>query len=165
MINGATGPRRYTNHVPIGIAGAAIGLLVVGVPLVARYLRRILRGDHMLQLSLFASLVYIVSLWGRNYNDFLHLGEMVAINGRYFQPVLLIIILLFIAAYQHAFRLMPGAKLAIFFIATLGFLSGGGVIGFMHYSDLNWYFENKQWLISLNDFGRKLVAPLFLFTR
>lgn len=163
VINGASGPKRYSNYVPLGIAGMAVAILVVGVPLVGRYGRRVVRGDPMLQLALFATALYVVALWGRNYNDFLHLGQMVAINGRYFQPVLPVIILLFVASYQHAFRLMPGVKLIIFAVALLGFLSGGGITGFIHYSDANWYFEGKQWLISLNSLARKIVAPLFLW--
>jgi hypothetical protein len=163
VINGASGPKRYTNAVPMGIAVAAILLIVSGLVLTMRYGRRIIQGDVALQLCLLASLVYLAALWGRNYNDFLHLGAMVAINGRYLQPVLLPIILLVIASFQWAFRLMPEVKLTIFTLAIIGFLSGGGITGFIHYSDVDWFFEDKAWMSQLNTLAQKFVAPLFLF--
>lgn len=162
-INGATGPKRYNNSVPNGMAGTAILLTVAGVVLLLRYGKRIVSGDSALQLILFCSVVYLVALWGRNYNDFLHLGQMVAINGRYLQPVLIPFTVLVIATYQWAFRLMPAVKLVILAVSLLGFLSGGGIIAFIHYSDADWYFEGKPWMISINQTLRKLVAPLFLW--
>ncbi len=162
-INGATGPSRYNNSVPNGMAGTAILLTVVGVVLLLRYGMRIISGDNALQFILFSAVVYLAALWGRNYNDFLHLGQMVAINGRYLQPVLIPLILLVIAGYQRAFRLMPAVKLAILMIAFLGFLSGGGIIAFIHYSDEGWYFEGMPWMVSVHETLRKMVAPLFLW--
>lgn len=162
-INGATGPKRYNNSVANGIAGTTIVLIVGSLPLLIRYGRRMLRGDKALQLVLFSGLIYLAALWGRNYNDFLHLGQMVAINGRYLQPVLISLILIAIASYQWAFRLMPAVKLGILAVALLGYLSGGGIIGFIHYSDVDWYFEGKPWMASVSDWLRKLVAPFFLW--
>lgn len=163
VINGASGPSRYHNSLPVGIAGTAVLLLCVGIPLLARHGHRILRGDPMLQLGMVITLIYVVSLWGRNFNDFLHLGQMVAINGRYFQPVLIFLILMFVAAFQHAFRFVPAIKLLVFVATMIGFASGGGIIAFLHYSDPNWYFEAKPWLVSWNEVFHKLVSPLFLF--
>jgi hypothetical protein len=88
---------------------------------------------------------------------------MVAINGRYLHPILLPFILLLIAGYQHAFRLMPGVKLVILLLAIALFSVGGGITGFIHYSDADWYFEGQVFLVKLNDFGRRITAPLFLW--
>jgi len=162
-INGATGPKRYTNAVPIGAAGVTIFLIIAGVVFTARFFRRIIRHDQLLQWCLFACFVYIAAQWGRNYNDFLHLKEMVAINGRYLHPVLPPIILLVIASYQWQFRAAPMAKFTIFCIAAMGFLSGGGIIGFIHYSDADWFFQSKTWIVPINAWLQKLTAPLFLF--
>lgn len=163
VINGATGPKRYTNMVPMGIATTAALLIVVGVVLTLRFIPKILAKDSVLQLTLLACLVYIVALWGRNFNDFRNLGEMVAINGRYFQPVLLPLILLVVASYQRALVRHPKIKLAILLISFVGFLSGGGITAFIHYSDVDWYFAGKTWIDSLNANARRLVAPLFLW--
>lgn len=163
VINGATGPKRYTNMVPIPISVAAIALSICGLPLVIRFGRRIVKDDPVLLLMLFTSALYLVALWGRNYNDFINLGQMVAINGRYFQPVLLPIILLWIAAYQRAFRLMPEVKLVILLASLALFSVGGGITGFVHYSDPDWYFEGRQFINQINQFARKLVSPLFLW--
>ncbi len=163
VINGATGPKRYTNMVPLGIAGTAALLMVVGVVLTARFASRILAKDRVLQLTLLASLVYVAALWGRNFNDFRNLGEMVAINGRYFQPILFPLILFVVASYQRALFKNPQAKFWLFIISMLGFMSGGGIIGFIHYSDVDWYFAGQAWIESMNAAARRLVAPLFLW--
>ena len=162
-INGATGPKRYTNHVAMPIAIAAAVLSVCGAVIILRYSRRILAHDPVFVMILFAGMVYVVSLWGRNFNDYLNLGQMVAINGRYLHPILLPFILLLIAGYQHAFRLMPGVKLVILLLAIALFSVGGGITGFIHYSDADWYFEGQVFLVKLNDFGRRITAPLFLW--
>lgn len=162
-INGATGPKRYVNMVAIPLAASAAILSVAGFILTARYFKRIVRGDQALGLLLFVSLIYLMALIGRNYNDYLHLGQMVAINGRYLHPILLPIILMVIAGYQHALYKFPAIKLTILMSSLLLFSVGGGITGFVHYSDPDWYFEGQSFVVALNEFGRRLVAPLFLW--
>lgn len=162
-INGASGTKRYQNHTALGITTAAAALAITGGLLFLRYGRRILQSDPALVFTTFVSLFYIGSVWARNYNDFLNLGQMLAINGRYMQPLLLPIILVLIASYQWALRTMPNVKLGILLISFLLFLSGGGITGFIHYSDTDWYFTGNQLLLQSNDFAKKIIAPLFLW--
>ena len=162
-INGASGEKRYQNHMAMGITTAASILAIVGAVLLLRYGKRILSNDPAFVCMLFVSLFYIATVWARNYNDYLHLGQMLAINGRYLQPMLLPIVLLLIASYQWAFRTMPGVKLGILFVSFALFLSGGGIIGFVHYSDADWYFEKNLFILQLHEFAKKIVAPLFLW--
>lgn len=162
-INGATGKKLYENHTAPMITGAAGLLALSGTVLFLRYGRRILRNDPAFIFMLFTAAVYFIAVWGRNYNDYLHLGQMVAVNGRYLQPLLLPVILVLIASFQWAFRLMPGVKLVIFGLSSILFLSGGGISGFIHYSDTNWYFVNRPNVLWLNEIGKRLVAPFFLW--
>jgi hypothetical protein len=162
-INGASGAKRYQNHTALGITTAAAVLAIIGGLLFLRYGRRIFGSDPALVFIVFVSLFYIGSVWARNYNDFLNLGKMLAINGRYMQPLLLPVIFVLIASYQWALRTKPNVKLAILLVSFLLFLSGGGIIGFIHYSDTDWYITGNQLMLSINDFARKIVAPLFLW--
>lgn len=165
VINGATGPKRYTNMVPIGAAGAAVVSMIAAVYFTLRYGRRAMRSDTALQLLLLVAAAYCLALWARNYNDYLHLGEMVAINGRYFQPILPILILFVIACYQHGLARFPALKLVLFSGLLLGFSSGGGIVGFWHYSDVDWYFESRAWIVHVNEIAKRLTDPLFLWIR
>jgi len=162
-INGASGESRYQNHMAMGITSAASMLAIVGGLLLLIYGRRILSTDPAFVCMLFISVFYIAIVWSRNYNDYLNLGQMLAINGRYLQPLLLPIILVMIASYQWALRKYPGLKLGLFTVAVLLFLSGGGITGFIHYSNANWYFENQPLIRGLNESAKKLVAPFFLW--
>jgi hypothetical protein len=111
-INGASGPKRYQNHTALGVTSSAAVLAIIGGLLFLRFGRRILRFDPAFRVIIFVSLFYIGSVWARNYNDYLNLGQMLAINGRYMQPLLLPIILVLIASYQWALKSMPNIKLA-----------------------------------------------------
>ncbi len=162
-INGATGPKLYTNHTPLGVTIAAAVAAIGGLVLSVRYGKRIIKKDPALRLMLWVSLWYIVALWGRNYHDLLQLGQMVAINGRYFYPILPPIILLFVAAYQRQFRKMPAVKLATLAITFVFFLSGGGITAFIHYSDVDWYWANEKLPTKLNNAAKPFVAPFFLW--
>jgi hypothetical protein len=54
-------------------------------------------------------------------------------------------------------------KLSLLAAALLLFLSGGGVTAFVHYSDTNWYWLHQDFVLRLNEFGKKIVAPFFLW--
>lgn len=162
-INGATGPELYTNDTAPVVTAVAGLLTISGLVLFVRFGRRMLSKDYALRLMLFVVVVYSASVWGRNYSDYLHLGQMVAINGRYLQPLLMPVILVLIASFQWAFRLMPAVKLGILAASFILFLSGGGSTSFIHYSDMNWYFEKHDIITHMNDFAKKLVAPFFLW--
>ncbi len=162
-INGESGPGRYDNHTAPVITITAGVLAGFGALLLLWYGRRILHGDQAFVFMLFVALIYFATVMGRNYSDFLHLGQMLAINGRYLQPLLLPVILVLIASYQWAFAKMPAVKLGILAGSFLLFLSGGGITGFIHYSDTNWYFENQPFILQLNNFAKKLIAPFFLW--
>jgi Ca2+/Na+ antiporter len=162
-INGATGPKKYENHTALGITIAAATLAIIGALLLVRYGKPILRSDHAFVAILFVVFIYFASVWGRNYNDFLHLGQPLAVNGRYLQPLLPPFILLLIAAYQRALYKRPNMKLALLIVSFVLFLSGGGITGFIYYSDADWYPAGNVLINEVQLFARKIVAPLFLW--
>lgn len=162
-INGASGPKRYENHTALGVTITAATLVIVGALLLIRFGRQILKSDYAFIAILFVSLFYFASVWGRNYNDYLHLGQPLAINGRYLLPLLPPIILLLIAAYQRLLFRRPNFKLTLLFISFVLFLSGGGITGYIYYSDADWYVIGNQAVLNLQSVARKFVAPLFLW--
>lgn len=52
------------------------------------FIRRLLRTHPQLIITTTIALVYLLVLWARNFNDYRHLGEAVAVQGRYIMPVL-----------------------------------------------------------------------------
>lgn len=162
-INGSTGPKLYSNNTAPVVTITAAFLGVIGLILFIKYARRIIKGEPMLTFLLFVSLIYVVSVWGRNYHDYLQLGQNVAINGRYLHPVLPIVILAFIAAYQRQLYRAPIIKATLFIGSLLLFMSGGGITGFIHYSSVDWYPEGNQFVNEANQSLKKIVAPLFIW--
>lgn len=162
-INGATGPKKYENHTAIGVTATAAVMALFGGLLFCRFGKRILSSDSALTTIIFISLFYFMCVWGRNFNDYLHLGQLLAINGRYLQPLLLPVILVLITSYQWAFRNNPKVKLGLIVISFLLCLSGGGITGFIHYSNSDWYFQNNLYMTHLNSIAKKIITPLFLW--
>lgn len=162
-INGSTGPLLYTNHTApvVTITAAVLGFL--GLLLSAKYIRLILRKDYVLVFLLFNVLIYTISVWGRNYHDYLQLGQNVAINGRYLQPILLPVMILMIAGFQRQLYYNLGLKISVLVLSSLLFLSGGGITGYIHYSTIDWFWEGRQFYQNTNIVLKRLVAPFFLW--
>jgi Na+/H+ antiporter NhaD/arsenite permease-like protein len=125
---------------------------------------RILRGDSVLTLLLFVSLVYVASVWGRNYHDWLNLKQAVAINGRYLLPVLPFIFLLLGGSYQLFLRGRTKAKALLGSIAFLLFMQGGGITSFMYYSRDSWYWDGNTQIRTMNHAAKRVVSPFFITT-
>ncbi|HSX44679.1 MAG TPA: hypothetical protein VLF39_01005 [Candidatus Saccharimonadales bacterium] len=161
-INGHGQTADNTNYLAPIMAGMAILIIVFGVYLLIKHGREILAKDPILNLILFVSIVYIMSLWGRNYHDYLNLGRMVAINGRYLVPVILPFYILLAQAYQRHLAGQVKAKAILLLAACLAFSQGGGVISFMYYSNPDWYWPHDQFVNQINSDAKRLVKPLFV---
>ncbi len=142
----------------ITVTAAVIG--IAGILIFARYSRIILRRNSYLGLLLFAALVYGATLWLQNYADFLHVGQIVAINGRYILPILPPILLANALGYAELFKChtiwrdsLLGVSLALFVIG------GGGALTFIIRSEPNWYWPN-QTVIDANQFVQRTVGKL-----
>ncbi|MCA9344531.1 hypothetical protein KC946_01720 [Candidatus Saccharibacteria bacterium] len=162
-INGSTGPKLYSNNTAPVVTATAAVIGLVGLILFLKYIRKIIKDEPMLSFMLFVTAIYVISVWGRNYHDFLQLGQNVAINGRYLQPILPIVILAFMAGYQRQLFRAPIIKLSLLSVSFILFLSGGGITGLIHYSSADWYWEGNSFVINANEYLKRIVAPLFVW--
>ncbi len=162
VINGHAPVNNYQNFVAplLGITVILVGAF--GSVLACIYGRKILKADPVLRLILFVSLVYVASLWGRNYHDYLHLGQAVAINGRYLIPILPFFFVFIAQAYKRLLVVRVKAKAVLLGITFLLFLQGGGASSFIYYSSDAWYWPNNRQIQVLNHAAKKVITPLFL---
>jgi hypothetical protein len=144
----------------MSVTAAIVGLC--GIILAFRYGKRILRTDPVLLFLVFVSLVYVASVWGRNYHDYLHLGQVVAVNGRYLIPILPFIFIVVARAYQEFWGNRKLWQLGFLVLSLLLFAEGGGIIGFIHYSNANWYWPSTPFVQQLNTRAKQIVNPFFL---
>jgi hypothetical protein len=81
-------------------------------------------------------------LWAWNYQDFLHLGSAVALNGRYLFPVMPPLLLVIGLAYRELSGRHQARKALLFAAVVVLFLQGGGVLTFIDASNNNRYWAN-----------------------
>jgi len=160
-INGPGPVANFDNEPPLPlITLAAITVFVFGIYLFIRYGRRLLRGDPGMVFLLFVGLIYLVALIGRNYHDYVQLGHLVAINGRYLVLIILPILVLMGQAYKMFLpKQWQGALLAVVFLL---FLQGGGFLSFIYDSNNDWYRHDSQTILNINQHAHKLVRPFIL---
>jgi len=88
------------NPLPVVFVTALV-IFAGGVVLIIRYHRALFHGYKYLGLLLFVSFMYGLALFLRNYQDYVHLGAKVAINGRYLFPIILPLMILVALAYRQ----------------------------------------------------------------
>jgi hypothetical protein len=133
-------------------------VVVGGIGLMlAAFWYRALRHRYALDMLLAVASIYVALLWLQNYLDFLHLGQAVALQGRYLMPVLPLILLIVGLAYAQTFRRFNWAKLVLaagcLFILLF---QGGGAVTFIVRSDERWYWRN-QTVIRINQNVQKIL--------
>jgi hypothetical protein len=158
VINGSSGPDHYANYIaPIMAGVAAIGG-IIGLGLFARHGRRLLSHDRVLAILLIIMIWYIMALWGRNYHDYIQLGRMVAVNGRYFVMVILPFYLSAGLGWQQYLASKTQRFKAVLLSATIVlFLQGGGIISFLAYSNGYWYWIDSPIVLRGNQQAHNLV--------
>jgi len=160
VINSATGPAVYQNFIAPIMAGVAVLGGAIGLLLFAKHGRRNLDRDRVLVVIMFITLVYVAALWGRNYHDYIQLGAMVAINGRYLVLIILPFYLAAIIGWQQWLADRTHLKIAVFLVAILLFLQGGGIVSYIAYSNQHWYWPDSKWVQSTNKHLQQVVKPL-----
>lgn len=155
------GPPQHTNYPPAPLPSAtAVVILIFGTLALVFYGWRALKGRPFLVFILLATIIYTGVLWAENYSQFTETGRPVAINGRYFIPLLLPMAAVFGRVLAEAFKpLGRGAKTWLAAAAILLFLQGGGVFSFILRSDEAWYWPNQA-VISANETAQKILDPL-----
>ena len=115
--------------------------------------KRMMRADSVLPILFVISLVYVLSLWARNYHDYLQLGATIAIGGRYLLPVLACLYVLLVRGVQYAIQSRPRKTQPIITIG-LGFLI---IVSFIYYGGFMQYVTHITpkygKLSATNDFG------------
>jgi len=121
----------------------AVLVLVAGIVCLVRYRRQIFKGNPARMLLAGLILVYGSTLWLQNYSDYLHLGQPVALQGRYLIPILAPLYLLLGVAIAWAMRNHKQTQVIMAAVAVILFLQGGGIVTFLVRSDNSWYITNS----------------------
>ena len=146
------------NPLPI-IFYTALVVFLLGVALIARFNRALFKGHPFLGGLVFVSLFYCLSLWLINYQDYVRLGEKVAINGRYLFVIILPLMLLVAVAYNKLLSGKVSLKIGLFGLVLVLFLQGGGALSYITSSKAGWYWPNGT-IIDANEGAQTLVKPL-----
>ncbi|HET7060340.1 MAG TPA: hypothetical protein VFH99_03445 [Candidatus Saccharimonadales bacterium] len=161
--SGGASPQAYylsVNPLPV-IFVAALAVFLVGIALFVIYHRTIFRRYRYIGFLLFICIFYGVLLWLRNYADFVHVGQKIAINGRYLFPIALPAMLLVALAYRQAFAQKHHLKLGLIIVLFLLFLQGGGALTYIAVSNQHWYWQNRT-VIGMNHSAQRIVRPFIV---
>jgi hypothetical protein len=131
-----------------------------GIVAMWRCRRELFRGDPALAMLLFVAFAYVVALIGRNYHDYLQLGHLVAINGRYLVLIILPILVAMGMAYQKT--LTRHWQYGLLAVGLLLFLQGGGALTFIHESTKNWYWPHDEFANRINRDAQHVVNPFIV---
>lgn len=134
----------------------------IGVILAVLWHRK-LRQHYVIDLMILITIVYVGALWLQGYMDFVHLGQAVAMQGRYLMPVLPFVCILAGLAFA---KLLTGhtARMALA-TACIGILlfQGGGATVFILRSDEQWYWQNNA-VIRVNKTAKDILRRIVIDT-
>jgi len=110
-----------------------VSLSVVAVFYTLANIRKIYRENKVFVSVLFIAFLYLFFLWIDNYKDYLHLGQPLAIQGRYVVPVLIYIYALFGLSLSHGLKNIKRStglyiKTVVAATAVFGFVYFGGYV-------------------------------------
>lgn len=159
-VNGPGTTANYAVHNQLPIISITSGVVIIlGILLFIKYFKKLLKNNSVLDFTLLVIAFYMVALWGRNYHDYLHLKQLVAINGRYLIPVLPIITLSLALSYQKLLVHKSKLKASLLVIVFILFLEGGGIITYIYGSNNDWYWPNNKTAQNLNASAQKIIKP------
>ncbi len=152
------GPPLYVNYPPAPLPSAtAIPILVAGLLSLFFFTRKIFSGRPFLVFLLLTTILYAVALWSFNtYPQYVETGQPVAINGRYFIPLLLPMVAVFGRGLGIALR-RQSVKVVFASAAIVLFLQGGGVSSFILRSDESWYWDSRA-VVEVNEAARDVLS-------
>lgn len=135
---------------------------LVGLALALFWSKSIFQDYRGLFLPLGAVLLYVGALFYVNYTDYLKYGERVAINGRYFIPLLPFIFVFLGLVYGRFFtatfkQRAEQYKLILSIIVLMLMLQGGGILTYLVESNANWYWHNDA-VVAFNLAAKKIVS-------
>lgn len=141
-------------------------IAISGVFLSMLMLPRLIRKYKAVTLFLLIIIVYSGTLFIRGYSSYLSTTEFLALNGRYFIPIMLLFFIIIGLAYKELLDMTRWRavawKASFVIISTLLMLQGGGVLTYILRSDSSWHRQD-QIVITANDTAKRLVEPLILY--
>jgi hypothetical protein len=153
---------QFTNYPPLPLPSVMAVLIgVVGIFLVFKYRRRIFHGNPYLAFLFVISAFYLFSLIIDGYAQYRYTNELVAMNGRYLIPILLMLGAIIGSAFSLALRNLTARKTLIAVIALLFFIQGGGFLTFINRSDATWDWPNSI-VVKMNNAARKVTKPVIV---
>lgn len=162
-INGPGEPNSYQVQNPLPVVSVtAISIFCYGIYLCIRYRKEVFENDQVLILSLFLSTSYLIALWGRNFHDYVNLGQWVAINGRYLLMIILPILIAIGKAYDYKLKNNLVARDALVVITLVLFLNGGGIIAYIYGSNNTWYWPNNRSVDATNKRARNIIKNFII---
>lgn len=110
-------------------------------------------------------LIYTITLFSRGYSTYLSTTEFLALNGRYFIPIMPLIFIFIGLAYRELFNLTRDNaviwKVGFVSVALFLMLQGGGILTYILRSNADWHRQDES-IIYINETTKKLVQPLIL---
>ncbi|EDK72714.1 hypothetical protein TM7_0122 [candidate division TM7 genomosp. GTL1] len=109
-------------------------------------------------------IIYGLSIFGNNFKSYVGLGELVAVNGRYFIPLMPLIFVVIGLAYRQWLTGRPSAmkiKAVSVIVAFVMLVQGGGLLTFLIRSERNWYWPNPT-VISVNELAQRAARAFVL---
>lgn len=164
--SGGAGPQAWylsVNPLPAPFITALV-TFAAGILLLIRYWRTVFEGYNHLGFLLYVALFCAGMLLLRNYQEYLHLGQKFAINGRYLLPVVPILIIVIVLAFARLLGSQNRLKLGFAAVVLLLFLQGGGALTYMAVSNSGWYWHNGT-VVRLNRAAQAVVRPLIVFKK
>jgi hypothetical protein len=141
-----SGTVNYNAFPPLTIANyTAWTITIVGGVLGIIYSRRIVR-DPALRVLLLIAGFYIFVLFIQNFTDYLQVGEVVAVHGRYLAAVFPLLLYVLVAGFRQlltSLRLQR-FKLGLLALVLLLFLQGGGITDWIISSTPAWYWQQSR---------------------
>ena len=137
---------------------AAIGIGVVGSLCCLYFWRQLL---HKRAVRFFALIiaVYCAALWLQNYTDYMHLGQLVAVQGRYLLPVLVFIYVNVGFGFQQLLHKLPEIRLGLMTAVLICFMAGGGALTYILHSDPSWYMPSSK-VVTINQKTQRILGPI-----
>jgi hypothetical protein len=152
----------FETHVPMPvIADTATVIAVLLLAALCVWGPQLVRRNAVLAFLLLATALYAAVLWVNGYGDYIHTGQPVAINGRYFILVLFPFFVVSGLALARGLKNVAWLKPWMAAAAILLFLQGGGVASFILRSNSQWDWQNAT-VIKANDTARDVLSPVIV---
>ena len=154
---GAGGLVEYVPAPPMTVANYTAWVLVIGALVSATVFWRRLWRQHYLRYLLLISLFYALTLFGKNLSEYLHVGEGVAIHGRYLVPVYPVLYVAGALALGALFDRLhrPSLKITLVLVSLVLLSQGAGLITWIYRSDPSWY-----WSRGMHDLVYEINRPV-----